>query len=43
MPDPWPHPDSLDALVAAPKHHTLLLENEQVRVLDTRIEPGDST
>lgn len=31
----------LDAVIAAPKHHTLLLENEHVRVLDTRIEPGD--
>jgi quercetin dioxygenase-like cupin family protein len=38
---PWP--DSLDALVAAPKHHTLLLENESVRVLDTRIPPGEVT
>jgi hypothetical protein len=43
MPDNWPHPDSLDALIAAPNHHTLLLENEHVRVLDTRIEPGDTT
>lgn len=31
-----------DALVAAPGHHTLLLENEQVRVLDTCIQPGDT-
>lgn len=34
--------DSLDALIAAPKHHRLLLENEYVRVLDTRIAPGDT-
>ena len=33
-------PDELDALVAAPQHHTLLFENEFVRVLDTRIAPG---
>lgn len=33
----------LDALVAAPDHHTLLYENDQVRVLDTRISPGDQT
>jgi hypothetical protein len=39
----WPWPDSLDALVAAPDHHTLLLENERVRVLETLIPPGDKT
>ena len=27
--------DDLDALTAAPAHHTLLLENERVRVPDT--------
>jgi hypothetical protein len=26
----WEWPDELDALVAAPAHHTLLLENERV-------------
>jgi predicted metal-dependent enzyme (double-stranded beta helix superfamily) len=39
----WLWPDSLDALVAAPDHHTLLLENDRVRVLITRIAPGDIT
>ena len=39
----WTWPDSLDALVAAPKHHTLLLENERVRVLDTRVAAGETT
>lgn len=38
---PWPCPDELDAVVAAPKHHRVLLENDRVRVLDTRIEPGE--
>jgi hypothetical protein len=38
---PWPWPDSLDALTAAPKHHKLVLDNDRVRVLDTRIPPGD--
>lgn len=38
MPDPM---TDLDALVAAPEHHRLLLENECVRVLDTRIRPGE--
>jgi hypothetical protein len=37
----WPWPTALDALSAAPRHHTLLLENERVRVLETRIPPGD--
>jgi hypothetical protein len=39
--EPWPWPDSLDALVAAPAHHELLLENERVRVLYTRIPAGN--
>ena len=33
--------DSLDAMVAAPEHHELLLENQRVRVLDSRIKPGE--
>src|SRR5476649_424196 len=36
-------PAELDALVAAPQHHTALLENEFVRVLDTKIPPGETT
>lgn len=32
----------LDALLAAPAHHRLLLENDSVRVLDTRIAPGET-
>jgi quercetin dioxygenase-like cupin family protein len=36
-------PEALDALVAAPEHHNLLFENEVVRVLDTRIPPGERT
>jgi len=39
--DSWPA--ELDALVAAPHHHKLLFENDAVRVLDTRIAPGDRT
>jgi mannose-6-phosphate isomerase-like protein (cupin superfamily) len=35
-------PDELDAVIAAPAHHTVLLENDHVRVLDTRIAPGDT-
>ncbi|MBI3450120.1 MAG: hypothetical protein HY049_14550 [Acidobacteria bacterium] len=36
-------PDPLDAMVAAPDHHSVLFENERVRVLDTRLGPGEST
>jgi quercetin dioxygenase-like cupin family protein len=36
----WPWPDSLDALAAAPQYHHLLLENENVRVLNVVIGPG---
>jgi len=39
--DTWPWPDALDALVAAPKHHLLLLEDDRIRVLRTTIPPGD--
>ena len=39
--EPWPWPDSLDAMIAAPKYHRLIFENERVRVLDTRIPVGD--
>lgn len=35
--------DDLDAMSAAPDHHELLLENDQVRVLDSVVMPGDST
>jgi hypothetical protein len=34
--------DELDALRAAPRHHTLLFENELVRVLDTTVPPRDT-
>ncbi|MBK6507317.1 MAG: hypothetical protein IPG02_17095 [Ignavibacteria bacterium] len=39
----WPWPDELDAMIAAAKHHKLLLENEKVRVLDTCIPAGERT
>lgn len=35
-------PDRLDAVAAAGEHHRVLLENEAVRVLETRIEPGQT-
>jgi mannose-6-phosphate isomerase-like protein (cupin superfamily) len=42
MTDPADH-EALDAMIAAPGHHVVLLENECVRVLDTRIAPGEAT
>jgi len=39
MTDPGP----LDAIAVDPEHHTVLLENEHVRVLDTRVPPGQRT
>jgi len=32
----------LDALLTAPKTHLLLFENDYVRILEARIEPGES-
>jgi len=40
-PASWPWPDHLDAVIAAPQYHVVLLENDRVRVLDTRIPVGD--
>jgi quercetin dioxygenase-like cupin family protein len=34
---------ALDAMSAAPDHHELLLENDLVRVLDTRLRSGERT
>jgi quercetin dioxygenase-like cupin family protein len=41
--DGWPWPDALDALVAAPGNHLLMLENDRVRVLLTTIAVGATT
>ncbi len=35
------HP--LDAMRAAADHHDLLFENDRVRILDTRVAPGERT
>jgi quercetin dioxygenase-like cupin family protein len=37
---PWPWPETMDALRAAPASHRVLIENDQVRVLEVVIEPG---
>lgn len=39
----WTWPDSLDALIAAADSHRRLFENDTVRVLETRISPGETT
>jgi hypothetical protein len=39
----WDWPDKLDALVAAPGNHQLLLENERVRVPLTTVAIGATT
>ena len=36
----WPWPDDLDAMIAAPGFHTVLFEDDRVRVLDGRVPPG---
>ena len=33
--------NQFDALIAAPKSHRILLENDRVRVLDVVVEPGE--
>jgi hypothetical protein len=35
-------PEELDAMVAAPGHHVVMVENDAVRVLDTRVLPGET-
>lgn len=35
--------DQLDAVAAAPEHHKVLLESDQVRVLETLLKPGEET
>jgi len=37
---PWPWPQAMDALLAAPGSHRLVLDNDRVRVLEAVIEPG---
>jgi hypothetical protein len=36
---PWSWPEAMDALLAAPASHRVLLENDRVRVLEVVIEP----
>ena len=41
-PDERDWPDFLDAVEAASEHHSVLLENDRVRVLDTRVPCGET-
>jgi quercetin dioxygenase-like cupin family protein len=38
-----PPTHALDAMTQAADHHAILLENGSVRVLDTRVRPGERT
>jgi len=38
----WSWSEALDALQAAPRHHRILFENGRVRVVETRVSPGDT-
>lgn len=42
MDEVWPWPPELDGLIAAPDHHRVLLENDEVRVIETVIRAGDT-
>jgi quercetin dioxygenase-like cupin family protein len=33
--------DQPDAVATAPEHHKVLLENDQIRVLETLLKPGE--
>ena len=39
--DPATWPAALDATVAAPQNHKVVLENERVRVLEVTVQPGE--
>lgn len=39
--DPAGWPDELDAVIAAPENHKILLENDHVRVLEVTLGPGE--
>jgi quercetin dioxygenase-like cupin family protein len=43
MTDSIANPAKLDAMVAAPDHHAVLIENPRVRGLGTRLAPGERT
>jgi len=36
----WPWPDSLDGVIASPQNHTVIYEDDNIRVLDVHTPPG---
>ena len=40
--NPADWPEDLDAVIAAPKNHKILMENEKVRVLEVFLSPGET-
>jgi hypothetical protein len=38
---PWNHPDSIEAVQAAPKQHRVLFENDRIRLLEVTLLPGE--
>jgi hypothetical protein len=38
----WHWPDSLEAVHAAPKNHKVLFEDDHVRLLEVRVQPGET-
>ena len=34
--------DSLEAVIAAPDHHKVIYENERVRVIELKVQPGET-
>jgi predicted metal-dependent enzyme (double-stranded beta helix superfamily) len=38
--EPWPWPDEMDGVLAAPRSHRVLIDNDSVRVLEVTIGPG---
>src|SRR3974390_590674 len=42
LPSEWPWPASLDALVAAPRHHRKIFESDRGRVLEVSIRRGET-
>ena len=41
QPSSWP--PELDAVIASENHHRFVMENDSVRVLETIIQPGETT
>jgi hypothetical protein len=38
----WHWPESMEAVRAAPKNHKVLFENDHVRLLEVRVQPGET-